>query len=316
MRRRRVGLFDGKGQDAPGFATAPDTSSEQRSREARSARCASPFGETADPDQYVPRDATEAALRELERLVSQARPAALISAPGLGKTLLLHLLAGRLGYRLRFLYMPYGAMELGELCAWVLGRLEQPVEGDPAQALHRYATAWRSQGGRALVLLIDDASSLSLETARALGLYVRAAGGALRLVLAAADDAASSRAVAAVDRNIVEVRLAPPMSPAETRLYVQSHLQWMEASRTVSSRFDPPALERIYHLSGGIPRLVNQVASWLASDLPADVHPGWRDQDWAGAPLDELSGDPGTVAPPDCRDILELPDVLLEDDLE
>jgi hypothetical protein len=58
------------------------------------------------------------------------------------------------------------------------------------------------------------------------------------------------------------------------------------------------------------------VASWLASDLPADVHPSWRDQDWARAPLDELSGDPVTVAPQDCRDILELPDVLLEDDLE
>lgn len=37
---------------------------------------------------------------------------------------------------------------------------------------------------------------------------------------------------------------------------------------------------------------------------------------WAGAPLDELSEDPGTAVPLDCGDILELPDVLLEDDLK
>jgi len=309
-------LLDGKGQDAPGFATTSITGSKQRSRDARSPRRASPFGETANPDEYVPRDATEAALRALERLVSQARLAALISAPGLGKTLLLHLLARRLGYRLRFLYVPYGAMSLDELCAWALGRLEEPAEGDPAEALLRCATAWRSQGGSALVLLIDDASSLSLETARLLGLYVRSSGDALRLVLAAADDAVSSRAVAAVDRNLVEVRLRSPMSPAETRRYVQSRLERVEVSQAVRSRFDTAALERIYHLSGGIPRLVNEVAGWLATDLPADVHPGWRDQRWLGTPLDELFGNPRDGEPLDDGDILELTDVLLEDDLE
>jgi type II secretory pathway predicted ATPase ExeA len=309
-------LFDGKGQDAPGFATSPGPGSGQRSRDVRLARRASPFGETANPDEYVPRGATEAALHELERLVSQARPAALISAPGLGKTLLLHLLARRLGYRLRFLYLPYGAMPLEELCAWALGRLQEPSEGNPTEALLRCATAWRSQGGSALVLTIDDASSLTLETARALGLLVRAGGGALRLVLAAADDAVSSRAVAAVGRDVVEVRLSPPLSPAETRRYVQTQLERAEASEAVRSRFDAPALERIYQLSGGIPRLINQVAGWLATDRPADVHPGWRSERGLGAPLDELSGDLCDREPPHGGDLLELPDVLLEDDLE
>jgi len=37
---------------------------------------------------------------------------------------------------------------------------------------------------------------------------------------------------------------------------------------------------------------------------------------WRRKPLDELSEDPGTAVPLDCRDILELPDVLLEDDLK
>jgi hypothetical protein len=44
--------------------------------------------------------------------------------------------------------------------------------------------------------------------------------------------------------------------------------------------------------------------------------PGCSSYLLGGAPLDELSEDPGTAVPLDCGEILELPDVLLEDDLK
>ena len=54
------------------------------------------FGETANPDEYIPRPACEEALAELERTVfDQEEPCALIAPPGMGKSLLLRVFAKR-----------------------------------------------------------------------------------------------------------------------------------------------------------------------------------------------------------------------------
>ena len=83
-----------------------------------------PFGPTANPAAYVPCEATEAALFELVQTVRSERRAAAISGPpGLGKTLLLHLLADCLSPRLRFVYIPYAALPPQELCIWALDLL-------------------------------------------------------------------------------------------------------------------------------------------------------------------------------------------------
>jgi hypothetical protein len=132
-----------------------------------------------------PRAATEQALALVETLREGRRPAALVGPPGLGKTLLLHLVGQRLGARLRSVYLPYAALPLDELCAWALSLLgfshSNDTIGDLIQTARRHY-----EGGSGLLLLIDDASSMPLPTARKLGDWSRRRR-ALRLLVAAAE---------------------------------------------------------------------------------------------------------------------------------
>jgi type II secretory pathway predicted ATPase ExeA len=282
-------LFGSKGQGVAGTRSTVTADPGERGPDAADSCSYDPFGETANAAEYVPRDATEAVLRDLVRLVSQPRPVALISPPGLGKTLLMHVLARRLGPKLRCLYLPYGAMPLEELCAWALGRIEEPVDEDPVEALLERARTAQRQAS-AVVLLIDDASSLPPDTAEELGAHIRDTRGALRLVLATPDDAVSTRIIASVGPEVAEVRLSTPMSRRETHLYIDSRLERAGAPVALRSRFNTEAVDRIHDLSGGIPRHVNELAASLATALPEGVRPSWRDQRWIGTPLDELSG--------------------------
>jgi len=90
-----------------------------------------PFGETADPDLYVPRPASDAAL---EALLAAARgpgqgPAVLVGPPGLGKTLLLRRAGRRLGAAWKSVYLPYAALELEEFARLALGLLGEAEPG-------------------------------------------------------------------------------------------------------------------------------------------------------------------------------------------
>jgi MoxR-like ATPase len=145
--------------------------------------------EAAKPAGYVPRDASERAVATLLACAECSdRPAALRAAPGLGKTLLLHELAGRLRRPLCGVYVPNPVLEPAELCAWTLGRLGSPAWADPISVLAAYADHLAGQGG-ALVWLVDDAHLLPEETARWLGSVVARSRGALRLVVAVLDGA-------------------------------------------------------------------------------------------------------------------------------
>ena len=128
-----------------------------------------PFGLTADPDGYVPRPATDEALAALVKTLREGRrPAALLGPPGLGKTLLLHLVGRRLDDRLRSVYLPYAALPLDELCAWALSLLGFSQSSDTIGDLLQTANELLSRGS-GLLLLIDDAGALPLPTARKLG---------------------------------------------------------------------------------------------------------------------------------------------------
>ena len=245
---------------------------------------ASAFGETADPRLYVPRGASERVRIELEAALAAGRgPVALVSAPGLGKTLQLQLAAQRLGARWATAYLPYGALAFDELAAWVLGRLGGGwVESSPTEALRE-----RALGG--LLLLIDDADSLPRETARELAALATESAGGLRLALAASDDARGSRVLALFGTGLGILRLCEPMSLAETRDYVLGRVHAAALDDQARRHFDDAAIDRVHGLSAGIPRRVNELcAQLLEGGLPEDVEPSWRDQRWLGAPLDEV----------------------------
>ena len=235
-----------------------------------------PFGVTADPAAYIPRLATERALAALERGIEEgAGPILLCGPAGLGKTLLLHVLAQRLEPRLRTVVLSYAALPPAELCLWALELLGEPPSDDPEAALVAHASRLQARGS-GLLLLLDDAGSMPPPTARRMAELAAGSQGALRLVGAAVDDARSGRVLAALGPEAHEIRLSTGMDPRETALYVRARLERMGASEEARRRFDTETLERISRSSGGVPRVVQQLASevlWRRGD--ARARPAW-----------------------------------------
>jgi general secretion pathway protein A len=257
-----------------------------------------PFGLTADPDGYVPRAATEEALAALVTILREGRrPAALLGPPGLGKTLLLHLVGKRLGDRLRSVYLPYAALPLDELCAWALSLLGVSESNDTIGDLLQTADQLLSRGS-GLLLLIDDAGAMPLPTARKLGDLIASSSGALRLLAAAAEGPSASRMLAATGANVQLVRLLEPMDEEETRKYVAARLERARIPASIAARFDADTLRRIHRLSAGIPRRVHSVAS---SVLRGGVGEGLDEEEIARAAAAELSPVPDAAAVPEAE---------------
>jgi type II secretory pathway predicted ATPase ExeA len=219
-----------------------------------------PFASTADPAGYLPREATDRALERLEAAFRQGRRVQVLSGPaGIGKTLVMHVLAERLGEDFRSVYLPYASLGWQDLCCWVLGLLREPPGPFPDREL--LASARRSAlHGQPLLLLVDEASSIPPETARSLAELVREAEGALRLLLVPADEARTGRVLAALARESVELRLSAPLTLEETELYLRTRLLRAQASPEEAARFDADTVARIYRAAGGNPRRVQQLA--------------------------------------------------------
>lgn len=241
------------------------------------------FGETANPDEYIPRPACEAVLRELEHAVfEQEEPAALIAPPGMGKSLLLRVFAQRCEHQLDVVELAYGAMPFEDLCEWTLRLLGEEVGADPREDFGRRLKE------RNLLLAIDDASSLPHETTSELAELVRMSSPRLRVVLVAADGFAASRMLAAFGEPCHPVRLMEPMDEAETRSYLARRLDRQGATPETLDRLRPGSVTRLLRLSGGVPRRVHAVAQQVLVEIPPSVNEEWREESWLGAPLDEL----------------------------
>jgi general secretion pathway protein A len=247
-----------------------------------------PFGVTADPAAYVPRDATEDALAALARALEAGNGlAALHGPPGIGKSLLLRVLARRVAARLQTVFLPYGALEAGELFAWALGLLDLRGAEDAGAALLEHAARLRARDS-GLLLLVDDADAMPAETARALVDAVAGSAGGLRAALALADDGRAARLMAALGPELVQVPFKRALSESETLLYVRSRLELAGVAAWQRARFDDAAIERVHRLSGGVPRRVHDVGRAILGELPRGVHPVAPEERWLGAPLDEL----------------------------
>ncbi|HVH06211.1 MAG TPA: AAA family ATPase [Myxococcota bacterium] len=252
-----------------------------------------PFALTADAAAYLPREATESALGRLEDGFRRGRRVQVLSGPpGLGKTLLSHVLAARLAATFRSVYLPYASLGWTDLCTWILGLLGEPPGAFPDREL--LASARRSAlAGRPLLLVLDEASGIPPEAAGALAALVDEADGALRLLLVPLDDARAGRVLAVLARGVEELRLSAPLTLEETERYVRTRLVRAGVPLEVQRRFDAPTIARLQRASGGNVRRIAQFAS--------EVMRG----NWAALPGNEALEELGTV-PSDTSDALEL----------
>jgi type II secretory pathway predicted ATPase ExeA len=220
-----------------------------------------PFGVSADPARYVPRVATERALERLLRAVLDERRSAVVGGiPGIGKTLLLRLLARRLAPELRTVHLPYASIPAAALCAWAMDLLGGGSSYDPVGAVVAHARRLHADGA-GLVLLIDDAEAMPEGAAPQLARAAGESGGALRLVAAVAE-AAAGRLVDAWD-DAERVALLEPMGLDETSRYLAAHLEAAGLPETARAAFDASTLSELQRRSGGVPGRVNAEASIL-----------------------------------------------------
>jgi type II secretory pathway predicted ATPase ExeA len=227
-----------------------------------------PFGFTANRGAYIPREATERALSELlDCCRGPERVVALTGPPGLGKSLLLHLLADRLEERFHPVFLTYGALTPEDLCAYALDCLGSPRTDDPVGVLKAYARHLGEEGS-VLLLLIDDAGAMPVSTLHWLSDLTRESVGSLRCVFAVTDDVHSGAVIAALGREVSTVRLAAPMTPEETADYVEAQLAVGRVSGAVRARFDDATVSHLHELSGGVPRRLHTAAQAVLRQDP------------------------------------------------
>lgn len=278
------------------------------------------FSETSDPRAYIARPAVEVLRAALAGWRDEGRRGAsvatLIAPPGLGKTFLLRLFESELSARSDGpcgLYLPYAGLPLPDLSAWVHGLLgrtprapeaghPEPAEAadpedpeDPDRASIEALVALGPAADVPFFLIVDDAESMSVETARHFARTLPAAGSTLRLLLAVGDDARAMRLRAVLDDLApLELVFRDPMTEAETRAYLRGRMGWAGVDEATIDEIESQSASRIHALSGGTPRAIHRLAAALleGKDRPlGGVRPetsqSWQDAEWMGQPIEE-----------------------------
>ena len=237
-----------------------------------------PFAPTSNVRAYVPRMATESALRALGTALDQQRLCALSGPPGIGKTLLLRLLAQRRRELERCVYVPNGTFDLQDLCLWTLGSLGEPAGDRPDRTLLRRAQALQA-AGTPLLLLLDDAAEPTQAAARQLAERTREAAGLLRWVIVPLERAALRDLARELGDRLRVVELTAGMTFSECAAFLRRRLAAAGLPPGLLRRFDDHRLEDLARRSGGNPRNLQQLASQeLQRELSAAAPRGLGDR--------------------------------------
>ncbi len=221
-----------------------------------------PFSNTADPDAYIPRTATESALVRLEMALRDGARVVCLSGPaGSGKTLLLNVLEERLAGDFCTLRVPYPKLDPDEFCRWGLAALREPAAGDPERALAARIVRGAASGDPPLVWVIDDADYLPVPTLRSLLWLQRTVGDALRLLLARSGELPGGE-LAEAGVLPVNVELDGEMESAEMTRYVRARLDRSGVAPGLRARIEA-AIGQLYARSHGNPGRLHAAAATL-----------------------------------------------------
>ena len=227
-----------------------------------------PFAAAPLVERFFPASSIDAARQALSRCIERAEGVgACIAAAGMGKTLLLEVLADQFSESFGTALLSAGAWATRrELLQAICFELKIPYqgldEGELRLALVNQLTR-TDKYRRGIVLLVDEAHTLSvplLEELRVLSNLVHAGEPRVRLVIAG--NLRLEELLAAPHLESFSQRLScrtylEPFDRAETTDYVR--FQVAVAGGRVEQVFAPAAVDAVYRATDGVPRLVNQL---------------------------------------------------------
>lgn len=195
-----------------------------------------PFAAAADINFVVATDAATDAISRLERCVRQARGVGVVTGgAGMGKTLLLHGLVGRLDRDFGVIFVPNGSFAgprglLQFLLAEVGEAYEQLGETEMRLRLTAAAAAARASTG-GIVLLLDEAHRYTerlFEEVRLMANHIDAGQPLFRIVLAgqmALEEQLAEGAPNGLSERIGEVVTLPRLTTSESRNYLSHRVE-------------------------------------------------------------------------------------------
>ncbi len=227
-----------------------------------------PFGAAPQPECYFPAATIETALQTLTRCIERAEGTGMVvGPPGTGKTLLCQFLAKRFRERLDVVVLANGRLgSRRALLQGILHGLGQPYrnmdEGELRIALTDYLCGPKTTSA-GLLLLADEAHTLPLRCL-----------DELRMVTNLAVRGQPRTRLVLVGNALLEERLAhPKLDSFSQRIAARCYLEAMTRTETESyiraqiaaaggnggEIFPSETCTAVYHATGGVPRLVNQV---------------------------------------------------------
>jgi hypothetical protein len=238
--------------DAPGETSLSDT--------------ATTFGTTTDAAAYVPYADAERVLASLEEWSCDAeRPMRVLRGPqGSGKSMLLAVLATRVGRHALPVCLSANGLDPDTLACALLDALGTPWEGTPRVALAR---AVQQPGARRVLLLLDDAEALAPRTEMWLFDFVRRSGGAVHALLAVRDERLATELANAFQSGTTVLTLDAPMSREDADAWVRAELARGGADAALRARFDEPTLSRLHARSAGVPGRLRQEAAAMSAEF-------------------------------------------------
>jgi type II secretory pathway predicted ATPase ExeA len=227
-----------------------------------------PFRKTPDPRYLYLNEAYEEALEQLVYAVEEMELALLTGEVGAGKTLLSRALVDRIGerYEVGMLLNPrLSPRQFLRTVASELGVGEPRYHAsDLLDQIHERLLALDEQG-RAALLIVDEAHLIpgkpTFEEVRLLTNFQLDDRNLLAVVLIGQPELRERlrhRAYRALTQRIGAQFVLRPLDESDTRAYVRHRLRVAAAEREL---FADAALVRLHLASGGVPRVINHLAT-------------------------------------------------------
>ena len=245
---------------------------------------ADPFPASARVSSYVALPSHEQVLAYLlAKLIEQPGIVELSGPPGVGKSILMRVLAERLAARFIAIHVPIPTLRPQELATWI--QREGTGRGSRRRPLRIVEALWNRFRTASLprLLLVEDAQELPQGSGDWIDTYCSEHGA--RAVLAFTEEIGDRPSTAR--RDFLE-----PLELPEIEDYVASHLQRSHAPPEVRRLFEGDAAPSLAQRSRGVPRAIHRLADQRLLSLaafsrgeapPAVSEPAEPEEEAAGA---------------------------------